>query len=220
MATPDGIFTARRQPGEGRRGRLAALAAAVLVAALIAPVPAGADHDFTDVGGTVHEEAIGALADLGVLDRTECGENLFCPDEPIERWVMAVWLIRVLGGDMTPDGTSRFADVDAAEWWSPFAEQLAIREITAGCDLPGEGLRPAGRRSGRVHRHRRQRPRRQDRCKTGPLRYCPRATAGVTIYGMQDGSAPLLPRRSRHPRPDCDLPVQGTGEAEGRSDHT
>ena len=134
MATPDGIFTARRQPGEGRRGRLAALAAAVLVAALIAPVPAGADHDFTDVGGTVHEEAIGALADRGVLDRTECGENLFCPDEPIERWVMAVWLIRVLGGDMTPDGTSRFADVDAAEWWSPFAEQLAIREITAGCD--------------------------------------------------------------------------------------
>ena len=127
MATSGSFFTVRR----GRRGRRwAALAAVALVAALIVPVPAGAESDFTDVEGTTHAEAIDAL---GVLDRTGCSEAMFCPDEPIERWVMAVWLIRVLGGDMTSDGTSRFADVDAAEWWSPLAEQLAIREITAGC---------------------------------------------------------------------------------------
>ena len=109
----------------------------------LAPLPADARHDFTDLGGNVHEEAISALADLGVLDRTECGENLFCPNEPVERWVMAVWLVRMLNTEPPPvTGTSRFADVDASRWWSPFAEQLAIRGITAGC-------------------------------KTDPLRYCP-----------------------------------------------
>ena len=133
MAKSDSILTTRRHPGRCRSW-LTALAAAALVAAFVAPVPAGADHDFTDVGGNTHEEAIDALADLGVLDRTECGEHMFCPDDPIKRWVMAVWLIRALRGDMTSDGTSRFADVDAAEWWSPFAEQLAIRKITAGCE--------------------------------------------------------------------------------------
>ena len=130
MATSGTITTGRR---ERRRRPLVALAAAALVAALVAPLPAGAENDFTDVDGTTHAEAIGALADLGVLDRTGCGHDMFCPDEPIRRWVMAVWLVRVLGGDMTSDGTSRFADVDASEWWSPLAEQLAIREITAGC---------------------------------------------------------------------------------------
>ena len=131
MATSGSFFTVRR----GRRGRRwAALAAVALVTALIAPVPAGAESDFTDVEGTTHAEAIDALDALGVLDRTGCGEGMFCPDEPIKRWVMAVWLIRVLGGDMTSDGTSRFADVDASEWWSPLAEQLAIREITVGCN--------------------------------------------------------------------------------------
>ena len=129
MATSGSILTGRR---ERRRHRLAALAAAALVTALIAPLPARAQDDFTDVEGTTHAVAIGALADLGVLEGTGCGEGMFCPDEPIERWVMAVWLIRVLGGKMTAD-TSRFADVDASEWWSPFAEQLAIRGITAGC---------------------------------------------------------------------------------------
>ena len=130
MATSGIITTGRR---ERRRSRLSALAAVVLVTALLAPLPAGAESDFSDVEGT-HAEAIGALADLGYLDGTGCAKAMFCPNHPIERWVMAVWLVRALGGDMSPDGTSRFADVDASEWWSPFAEQMAIRGITAGCE--------------------------------------------------------------------------------------
>ena len=83
--------------------------------------------------GETHEPAIEALADLGVFTDTECGDGLFCPDNPIDRWVMAVWLIRVLGDEDTAAGTSSFADVDASEWWSPYAEKLADRNITAGC---------------------------------------------------------------------------------------
>ena len=106
----------------------------VLVASILASPPAGGADGFSDVspGGT-HEPAISALAEMGVFDGTECGDGQFCPGDPIERWVMAVWLIRVLGGDITTSGTSRFADVDASEWWSRHAEELAEREITGGC---------------------------------------------------------------------------------------
>ena len=105
-----------------------------LVASVLGQAPAGGTDEFSDVspGGT-HEPAINALAEMGVFDGTECGDGEFCPGDPIERWVMAVWLIRVLGGDITTSGTSRFADVDASEWWSRHAEELAEREITGGC---------------------------------------------------------------------------------------
>ena len=47
---------------------------------------------------------------------------------------MAVWLVRVLDGeDPGGSGSSRFADVDAAVWWSPFVERLADLGVTAGC---------------------------------------------------------------------------------------
>ena len=115
-------------------GRPNVLLAVALVAAVLGPLPAGSADGFSDVGsGGIHEPAINALSESGVFEGTECGEGRFCPREKIERWVMAVWLIRVLGGDVTAGGTSRFADVDASEWWSRYAEELADREITKGC---------------------------------------------------------------------------------------
>ena len=111
-----------------------ALVAVALLVSTILPLPAGGTDGYSDVvsGGT-HEPAITALAEMGVFEDTECGDGLFCPGDPVERWVMAVWLIRALGGEVTNTGTSRFADVDANEWWSPHAEELANREITSGC---------------------------------------------------------------------------------------
>lgn len=119
------------------RPALVGLFALALVVAATAPSPAatGGAGGFTDVneGGT-HQPAITALAEMGVFEDTLCGEGLFCPLEPVERWVMAVWLVRALGGEGATTGTSRFADVDAERWWSPYAEELADREITGGCD--------------------------------------------------------------------------------------
>ena len=119
-----------------RRTVLVGLVAFVLVVAATAPAPAatGAAGGFSDVPeGSTHEPAITALAEMGLFEDTLCEDGLFCPGAPMERWVMAVWLVRALGGEVTATGTSRFADVDAALWWSPYAEELADRSITAGC---------------------------------------------------------------------------------------
>ena len=107
----------------------------------VAPPPA--DPDSFDDDGGVHEPSINRLAAAGVLGGTECGERRICPDEPLLRWVMAVWITRAL--DQAPgssDARTRFADVDPDAWWASYVERLADLEVTAGC-------------------------------KTDPLRYCP-----------------------------------------------
>ena len=88
---------------------------------------------FTDAAASVHAPAIEALASGGVFVDTECGEGLLCPHEPIQRWVMAVWLIRVLGDEPTVMGASRFGDIADGQWWIRYAERLADRGITLGC---------------------------------------------------------------------------------------
>ena len=119
-----------------RRSAGVRLVALALVVGATAPALASTvgSGGFTDVpeGGT-HGPAINALAEMGVFEGTECEGGLFCPRDPVGRRVMAVWLVRALGGEGTTTGTSRFADVDAASWWSPYAEELADREITTGC---------------------------------------------------------------------------------------
>ena len=79
-------------------------------------------------------DAVAALAEDGVLAGTECGPGLFCPSDPIPRWLMAAWLVRIVDGqDPEPISTSRFADVDAGQWWAAHAERLAELGITRGC---------------------------------------------------------------------------------------
>ena len=79
-------------------------------------------------------DAVISLADDGVLAGTECEPGRFCPGDPIPRWLMAVWLVRTVDGqDPEPISTSRFADVDAGQWWAAHAERLAELGITVGC---------------------------------------------------------------------------------------
>ena len=129
-------------------GALAALAALAAVLALLAPAAAAQGSDdtaegFTDVTEGVHKPAIDVLGERGLFDNTLCGQQQFCPGDGVERWMMAVWLVRAVDGEDPPPTTeSRFADVDTDAWWLPHVERLAELEITAGC-------------------------------KTDPLRYCP-----------------------------------------------
>ena len=88
--------------------------------------------EFEDVEG-VHAPAVAALDGLGVFEGTACGEGLFCPGEPVRRWTMAVWLVRVLDESEPQAGSSRFVDVDDSEWWMPYVERLADLGITYGC---------------------------------------------------------------------------------------
>lgn len=79
-------------------------------------------------------DAVAALAEDGVLAGTECGPGRFCPGDPIPRWLMAVWLVRIVDGqDPEPVSSSRFVDVDADQWWAPHVERLAELGITRGC---------------------------------------------------------------------------------------
>ena len=113
------------------RGSLVVLAVLALVLGVLGPV--GADS-FADDDGGFYEPALDALAESGILDGTECGEGLACPDEEMERWVMAVWLVRALE-EADPEGVSstRFEDVDTDQWWMPFVERLAELGVTRGC---------------------------------------------------------------------------------------
>ena len=79
-------------------------------------------------------EAVRDLTGDGILAGTECAPGLFCPGDPILRWMMAVWLVRVVDGeDPEPVGASRFVDVDAGQWWAGHVERLADLGITVGC---------------------------------------------------------------------------------------
>ena len=130
--------TRRRLTAPTRRIRAVRCLVAAMVAASViaaAPASAGAQQEgFSDVEPGVHTPAIDALAELGLFEGTLCGEAMFCPADPVERTTMAVWLTRALEDeDPTAIDASRFADVDAAQWWAPFVERIAELEITVGC---------------------------------------------------------------------------------------
>ena len=133
-------------PAAGVAGRVrrvvSGLALAAVVAAGVGPGVSwaqtgggdgGGRDGFGDVVSGVHASAIDALGQLGVFEGTECAEGLFCPGEPVRRWVMAVWLVRVLEAPLPEAGGSRFSDVDPEQWWSRHVEALADLGITRGC---------------------------------------------------------------------------------------
>jgi len=111
--------------------------ALLLVWSLLAaapPLPATEEVGFSDVTGGSHAPAINALAERGVFEGTECGDDLFCPGEPIERQVMAVWLVRLLDGDDPGLPNSfRFGDVGPDLRWAGHVERLAELGVTLGC---------------------------------------------------------------------------------------
>ena len=92
----------------------------------------------------VHRGAVEALAALGVFEGTECGEGLFCPRGAVQRWVMAVWLVRILDDGAVPLGGSRFVDVDPQRWWAPYVERLAELGVTKGCRSEPLSFCPSG----------------------------------------------------------------------------
>ena len=126
--------------------RVVAAVAVAAVATVGLTTTAVAQDRYTDVNSRTHSSHkanIETLERLGVFDGTECGARKFCPDDPIKRWAVAVWIVRVIDGkDPFPATKSRFADVGNNEWWMPYTERLADLKITVGC-------------------------------KTSPLRYCP-----------------------------------------------
>ena len=112
-----------------RRGRShPALVAVLLVAGLVVTTAPDTAH------GQTHQKGLSILEAEGILRNTHCDDGSNCPDEPIPRWVMAVWLIRALG-ERHPilEEPTRFSDIAGDDWFAAHVERLAERGITSGC---------------------------------------------------------------------------------------
>lgn len=92
---------------------------------------------FFDVPGS-HQfwtwiERLGAA---GITQGCGVSPKTYCPDDPVTRAQMAVFLLRgIYGASHTPSpaGGHVFADVPTDHWAAPWIEQLLLEGITAGC---------------------------------------------------------------------------------------
>ena len=93
--------------------------------------PATTSTRYADVDATgFHNAFIERFAELRVTQG--CGDGTgFCPDDPVQRWQMAVFLSRAFGLADGPD--PNFGDVAADAWFAPEVAKLAASRITAGC---------------------------------------------------------------------------------------
>ena len=118
------------------RAASVAVAAAVL-SIVVAAAPAAAQNDgpYEDTpSDAFYAVPVSALARAGVFSGTECGAG-FCPDDPIDRATMAVWMVRGCSTAPTPHQLRprRFADVDASHPQAALVERFAEIGVTQGC---------------------------------------------------------------------------------------
>jgi hypothetical protein len=104
----------------------------------------GGSESFTDVPGDFWAaEAIDACREAGIISGYPDGS--YCPDLPVLRDQMAVYLARALAGgdDYVPSGPpeASFSDVQPDYWAYKYIEYIAGLEIVGG--LPDGGYHPA-----------------------------------------------------------------------------
>jgi hypothetical protein len=73
-----------------------------------------------------------AITDAGITNGCSTDPPLYCPDDPVNRAMMAVFIIRALEETQAfPTGTV-FSDVSAGYWAAGYIERLAELQITSG----------------------------------------------------------------------------------------
>jgi hypothetical protein len=103
--------------------------------------------DFFDVpASNLFHDAIHTVATLGIS--AGCGNGDFCPDAPVQRSQMAVFLLKSEHGAAyaPPPATGAvFSDVSASSFAAAWIEQLAAEGVTTGCGsgkyCPGGSLK-------------------------------------------------------------------------------
>ena len=94
---------------------------------------------FVDDEGAFYEAPFDALSERGIFAGTECNASQICPEDPITRATLAVWLGRALTGEEPPSiQSSRFTDVASRNWQAAHIERFAELGVTSGC---GDGTR-------------------------------------------------------------------------------
>jgi hypothetical protein len=94
--------------------------------------PSDGDH-FSDDGSTVHEDNINRLFEAGIT--AGCAVDAFCPDAPVSRGQMAVFLDRALNLTESGDDES-VSDVFTDDDTTPYEDAInaiAAAGITNGC---------------------------------------------------------------------------------------
>ena len=90
---------------------------------------------FNDTVGHWAEDWIEALRSDGITGG--CGTNLYCPEDPVTRAQMAIFLLKAkYGMSYTPPAvgsSTGFTDVPTTHWAAPWIKQLAAEGITGGC---------------------------------------------------------------------------------------
>ena len=131
----------------GVRGRLVSSGWVVsVVLAVVVSVPGygspGGEAGSVEDGG-VHQPAVDLLGRRfpGLFDGTGC-EGGLCAGEPLLRWEMAVWMVRVIDGVDPPAGAAPHTVTygPALEWPSKESPTASLRNINARqLDRPGRG---------------------------------------------------------------------------------
>jgi hypothetical protein len=100
------------------------------------PPAVGSNTGFSDVPPTHWAAAwIKQLAAEGITGG--CGTNTYCPEAPVTRAQMAVFLLRSEhGASYSPPAvgsSTGFTDVPTTYWAAAWIKQLVVEGITAGC---------------------------------------------------------------------------------------
>jgi hypothetical protein len=96
--------------------------------------PPAAGSVFADVpAGAFGAAWIEDLADSGIA--AGCGGGLYCPNAPVTRAQMAVFLLKAKHGSAytPPAAVGVFGDVPPQDPFAPWIERLAAEGVTAGC---------------------------------------------------------------------------------------
>ncbi len=101
----------------------------------VASTPVSISVDFTDVPpSNLFHDAINTVARNGITGG--CGAGIYCPDGPVTRAQMAVFLLKSKYGSahVPPDATGAvFSDVAADSFAAGWIEELASLGVTGGC---------------------------------------------------------------------------------------
>jgi hypothetical protein len=94
-----------------------------------------AQQIFTDVPpGSFGYAWIQELSTLGIT--TGCGPNLYCPNDPVTRAQMAIFIIRMRYGSLAPFDnpvTPFFTDVPFGSFGFDWIQRMKVDNITTGC---------------------------------------------------------------------------------------
>lgn len=91
-------------------------------------LPNGTGDSYSDDNSSIFEGAIQAMAEAGIAE--PCASGRYCPDAPMTREMMAVFLTRAL--DLPASSTDRFVD-DNSSTFEAEIQALAKSGITVGC---------------------------------------------------------------------------------------